>query len=56
MSLISNLLNSHEAELKQLRELEGKMTAIDKSAAVIEFNLDGTIIDANPNFLATNVF
>jgi methyl-accepting chemotaxis protein len=26
--------------------------AIDKSQAVIEFNLDGTIITANPNFLA----
>lgn len=34
-------------------EFEGKIGAIGKSQAVIEFNLDGTIIDANENFLAT---
>ena len=33
-------------------EFEGKMTAIGKSQAVIEFNLDGTIITANENFLS----
>jgi methyl-accepting chemotaxis protein len=32
-------------------EYEGKIRAISKSQAVIEFNLDGTIIDANENFL-----
>ena len=32
-------------------ELEGKVAAISKSQAVIEFNLDGTIITANENFL-----
>lgn len=31
----------------------GKIDAIDKSQAVIEFNLDGTIIVANENFLNT---
>src|SRR5688572_2873920 len=30
----------------------GKLNAIDRSQAVIEFNLDGTIIHANQNFLA----
>ncbi len=34
-------------------EFEGKMTAVSKSQAVIEFNLDGTIITANQNFLVT---
>ncbi len=34
-------------------EQEGKITAISKSQAVIEFNLDGTIITANENFLKT---
>ena len=34
-------------------EFEGKTNAISKSQAVIEFNLDGTIITANENFLAT---
>lgn len=33
-------------------EFEGQIAAIDKSQAVIEFNLDGTIITANENFLA----
>ncbi len=32
---------------------EGQLQAISKSQAVIEFNLDGTIIEANDNFLMT---
>lgn len=31
-------------------EASGQISAISKSQAVIEFNLDGTIIDANDNF------
>jgi len=31
----------------------GQLAAIDKAMAVIEFDLDGTIRTANPNFLAT---
>lgn len=31
----------------------GKMAAISRAQAVIEFTLDGTILDANENFLAT---
>lgn len=34
-------------------ENEGKMSAIDKAMAVIEFNPDGTIITANEGFLST---
>src|SRR5580692_9602755 len=34
-----------------LAEMQGKIAAIDKSQAVIEFNLDGTIVTANDNFL-----
>ncbi len=34
-------------------DLEGQITAIGKSQAVIEFNMDGTIIHANNNFLKT---
>jgi len=34
-------------------EFEGKVRAIDLAQAVIEFELDGTIITANENFLAT---
>jgi methyl-accepting chemotaxis protein len=32
---------------------EGKVNAIGKAQAIIEFNLDGTIINANENFLKT---
>ena len=35
------------------QDLQGKVDAIDRSQAVIEFNLDGTIIHANENFLKT---
>jgi methyl-accepting chemotaxis protein len=34
------------------RDLNSKVEALDKSQAVIEFNMDGTIITANKNFLA----
>ncbi|MCA2960168.1 MAG: PAS domain-containing methyl-accepting chemotaxis protein [Silvanigrellales bacterium] len=33
------------------RDLEGKLSAISRSQAVIEFNLDGLIQEANENFL-----
>ncbi len=36
-----------------LAEAAGQVSAINKSQAVIEFNLDGTIITANDNFLST---
>lgn len=34
-------------------DLRGKLEAISKSQAMIEFNLDGTIVAANDNFLTT---
>ncbi|MEQ8441608.1 MAG: PAS domain-containing methyl-accepting chemotaxis protein [Alphaproteobacteria bacterium] len=34
------------------RELKAKLEALDKSQAVIEFNMDGTILTANQNFLS----
>src|SRR4051812_36980485 len=37
----------------QVAELKAKVAAISRSQAVIEFQLDGTIIDANENFLTT---
>lgn len=43
---------SQEQQLKQA-DLQGQIDAIRKSQAVIEFNLDGTIINANENFLRT---
>jgi len=35
----------------QIAEFEGKVRAIEKAQAVIEFELDGTVITANKNFL-----
>ena len=34
-------------------EFEGRINAIDKAQATIEFNLDGTVVKANDNFLRT---
>ncbi|GAB6898332.1 methyl-accepting chemotaxis protein [Kineosporia succinea] len=39
------------AEKKRTAEFEGKVAAIDRSQAVIEFGLDGTVLTANDNFL-----
>ncbi len=36
---------------RDLADLRGKISAIDKSQAVVEFELDGTILTANENFL-----
>ena len=41
-----------EDKEKQI-EIQGKLDAINKSQAMIEFNMDGTIITANDNFLQT---
>ncbi|RUR05880.1 PAS domain-containing methyl-accepting chemotaxis protein [Legionella sp. km772] len=37
----------------QSSEYEGKINAVSKSQAIIEFSLDGIILTANPNFLKT---
>ena len=37
----------------QNANFSGQIEAINKAQAVIEFNMDGTIITANENFLAT---
>ncbi len=36
----------------RLSEMKGKLAALDKTQAAIEFQMDGTIITANENFLA----
>ena len=38
---------------QELRDLQGQMQAISRSQAVIEFELDGTVITANDNFCQT---
>ncbi len=39
------------AEKTRTAEFEGKITAIDRSQAVVEFGLDGSVLHANQNFL-----
>ncbi|MEM9099413.1 MAG: PAS domain-containing methyl-accepting chemotaxis protein [Pseudomonadota bacterium] len=39
------------AQRARTAEQDGKMTAIDRAQAMIEFELDGTILTANENFL-----
>jgi len=53
---MGNAVQKIEREISQeekLQELEAKFEAIDKSMAIIEFNVDGSIIVANDNFLMT---
>ena len=54
MSFIKNLFQTGGETNNQLvNEMKAKLNAIDKSQAVIEFTMDGTIITANDNFLKT---
>ncbi|MDD9899685.1 MAG: PAS domain-containing protein, partial [Alphaproteobacteria bacterium] len=39
------------AQKKEFTDLFGQVNAINRSQAVIHFNMDGTIVDANKNFL-----
>ncbi|MDZ4824958.1 MAG: hypothetical protein SGJ13_00645, partial [Actinomycetota bacterium] len=43
--------NAESAGNDELNDLRGQLAAIGKAQAVIEFELDGTIITANDNFL-----
>jgi methyl-accepting chemotaxis protein len=38
-------------ELKRSNDFKGQIEAVNRSQAVIEFKMDGTILSANPNFL-----
>ncbi len=57
MSWFTNVLSqngsSNDNQKAELRELKGKIAALDKSQAVIEFTPDGRILTANENFLKT---
>ncbi|MDO8341737.1 MAG: methyl-accepting chemotaxis protein [Cellvibrio sp.] len=43
--------NQIKVEVRELENLRGQLAAISRAQAVIEFSLDGTILDANQNFL-----
>jgi len=48
---IITLFTDVTADRLRAADLQGQISAIGKSQAVIEFNLDGTVITANDNFL-----
>lgn len=51
ISLRSNIKKANADRDLQFADYAGQVAAINKSQAVIEFHLDGTIITANDNFL-----
>src|SRR5262247_2828605 len=54
MSWLKNSASSGAGTRKESsQDLQGKVDAINRSQAVIEFTLDGTIVHANENFLNT---
>lgn len=52
MMLGVNPVLNFSARTRAANELEAKLAALTRSHAIIEFNLDGTILWANENFLA----
>jgi methyl-accepting chemotaxis protein len=51
-ALLDEATKMKTQEQALMQDLRGQVEAIGKSMGVIEFNLDGTIINANANFLA----
>ncbi|MEJ2818611.1 methyl-accepting chemotaxis protein [Caulobacter sp. CCG-8] len=49
--MFSGQNSARKADVQRMRSLEAQVAAMERSQAVIEFQLDGTIIRANPNFL-----
>lgn len=56
MSILDTFFNSNKSVVKvdstELDNMRGQLTAINRVQAVIEFALDGTILNANHNFLS----
>lgn len=55
MNRVSTTINE-ETDAALLADLSGKVEAITKVMAMIEFNLDGTVITANENFCAATEY
>ncbi len=49
--MFSSQKAARQAEVRRIQDLEAQVAAMDRSQAVIEFKLDGTILKANANFL-----
>lgn len=52
MTILGNIFGASSEDRAELRELRALSDAIGKSQAVIQFEMDGTIIHANENFCA----
>ena len=56
MSILDTFFNGNKSVVKvdsnELENMRGQLTAINRVQAVIEFTLDGTILNANHNFLS----
>ncbi|MDF1757846.1 MAG: methyl-accepting chemotaxis protein [Legionellaceae bacterium] len=50
-NFLTDLFHGNQEKKLHLMDVEGQVKAINKVQAVIEFNMDGTIITANDNFL-----
>ena len=50
-ALFSPAANASHLDEARISDIEGRIEAIDRVQAVIEFDLDGTILHANDNFL-----
>ncbi len=50
---MAKALNDFKAKVVENNDFAGQISAISKAQAVIEFTLDGKVVNANENFLAT---
>src|SRR5690349_9524850 len=50
-ALFSTTANASSIDDARIADMEGRVKALDRVQAVIEFDLDGTILHANDNFL-----
>lgn len=57
MSIFDNFFSGNKSVVKidsnELENMRGQLMAINRVQAVIEFSLDGTVLNANQNFLFT---
>lgn len=53
MKLFARAAGGGHADATEVHDMRAMLAAMQRSLAVIEFELDGTIVRANQNFLAT---
>ncbi|NNM81206.1 MAG: PAS domain-containing protein [Burkholderiales bacterium] len=52
IGFFARMFSSDDGSSAELAKLQGQVEAISKSMGVIQFNMDGTVITANQNFLS----